>query len=173
MLHKSKKYSCGRFPYRSISALFSWSYDVEACDETCLASPVNNVRSCNIFISSVHFAWFPTASNSDRNVNMSSKFGLNGCNLTLNGKELFCSLEFNCLEIWFLSLSTAIFSNSTLSLSLSSAIFSLSNSSSICTVSVFFFLVVHFYFLVRSHIPELIRVEVSMCFFLNCIRKCS
>jgi hypothetical protein len=25
--------------------------------------------------------------------------GLNGCNLTLNGKELFCSLEFNCLEI--------------------------------------------------------------------------
>jgi hypothetical protein len=57
------------------------------------------VRSCNIFISSVHFAWFPTASNSDRNVNMSSNFELNGCNLTLNGKELFCSLEFNCLEI--------------------------------------------------------------------------
>jgi hypothetical protein len=59
---------------------------VEAAED---ASPVNNVRSCNIFISSVHFAWFPTASNSDRNVNMSSNFGLNGCNLTLTGKELF------------------------------------------------------------------------------------
>jgi hypothetical protein len=79
------------------SSTVSWSYDVEACDETCLASPVNNVRSCNIFISSVHFAWFPTASNSDRNVNMSSNFGLNGCNLTYRWSQTSLVTSFNII----------------------------------------------------------------------------